>query len=383
MKSPAELRLKLRRQWQQADLRESRLLDDACWPLQLPIGKPNASQIKQTSANLREHLQHWRNEKIGQIEWQAIKYQSASTTVDMPLYWCFQNNKEWVAACQDKTISNEFEFLSNVLAQVEKIFHVLLIRQRNMWRNASQQQIVQCCELAMQLQEGCAQGRPLRALSNNNIDSKFIENNRALLIKLLNIRFNNALEHISLEKFLNAAAENDHWLLVVPLSKGLLPFQQQRVKATELAKIKLPCSHIIIIENERCHYQLPQLQNTIAILGAGLNLNWLSNPHFKTCHMAYWGDIDSWGLHMLSTARNLQPKLTALMMNDATFENNKKMAVKEPETAGHQTPQYLNADEANLYQKLLQLEKGRFEQEFIDRLIVEGVVKEWAEGGVV
>ncbi|VAW55802.1 FIG005429: hypothetical protein [hydrothermal vent metagenome] len=382
MKLPMELRSKLRRQWQQADLRESRLLNDTCWPLLLPIGKPKASQIKQTSANLRAHLQHWRNEKIGQVEWQSIKYQSASTIVDMPLVWCIQNNKEWVAACQDKTVSSEFEFLSNVLMRVEAMFHVLLVRQRSVWRNASPQQVVQCCELAMQLQEGCAQGRPLRALSINNIDSKFIENNRTLLIKLLNIRFNQALENISLEVFLNAASENDHWLLVVPLSKGLLPFQQQRVKATELAKTKLPCSHIIIIENERCHYQLPQLKNTIAILGAGLNLNWLSNAHFNTCHIAYWGDIDSWGLRMLSIARNLQPQLTALMMDDETFENNKKSAVKELETAGQKTPEYLNADEENLYQKLLQLEKGRLEQEFIDKLVVEKFVAEWVEGGV-
>ncbi len=381
MKSPAELRLKLRRQWQLADQRELRLLDDSCWPLRLTIGKPAVEQFKNSSASLREHLQNWRDETTGFVEWQSIKYQSASKAVDIPCYWCIRSSSEWVAACQNQTVSGEFKFLSSVLAQVEQQFHLLLIRQRSLWRNASQQQIVQCCQLAMQLQAGCAQGRPLRALSVSNIDSKFIENNRALLIKLLNIRFNNALKNTSLEEFLGAAQDSDHWLLVVPLTKGLLPFQQLRLKASELAKVKLPCAHIVLVENEQCHYQLPELQDTIAVLGAGLNLNWLNNPYFKSSHIAYWGDIDSWGLKMLSIARNLQADLTALLMDSETFESNQHLAVIEPQTAGQETPQHLNTAEAKLYQKLLQLEKGRLEQEFIEKTTVQNAITNWHKMG--
>ncbi len=377
MKSPAELSLKLRRQWQQADQRALRLLDDFCWPLRLAIGKPAVSQFKSSSAALREHLQNWRDETTGFVEWQSIKYQSASTAVDIPCYWCIRSSNEWVAACQHQTVSREFKFLSSVLAQVEPQFHSLLVRQRSLWRKTSPQQVVQCCQLALQLQAGCAQGRPLRALSIANIDSKFIENNRALLIKLLNIRFNNAIKNTSLEEFLGAALDNDHWLLVVPLTKGLLPFQQLRLKASELAKLELPCTHIVLVENEQCHYQLPELKNTIAILGAGLNLNWLNNPHFKSSYIAYWGDIDSWGLKMLSIARNLQPDLTALLMDNETFENNQLCAVIEPQTAGQETPQHLNPAEAKFYQKLLQLERGRLEQEFIEKNTVHNVITNW------
>jgi len=377
MKSPAELRLKLSRQWQLADQRELRLLDETCWPLRLSIGKPAVEQFKKSSALLREHLQNWRNETTGIVEWQPIKYQSANTAVDIPLYWCIRSSSEWVAACRDQKISREFAFLSSVLAQVEPQFHSVLLRQRSLWRNISPQQVLQCCELAMQLQPGCAEGRPLRALSNANIDSKFIENNRALLIKLLNIRFNGSLKNTSLEKFLGAALDNDHWLLVVPLAKNLLPFQQLRLKASELAKIKLPCRHIVLVENEQCHYQLPELQDSIAILGAGLNLSWLGNPHFKSSHIAYWGDIDSWGLKMLSIARNLQPDLTALLMDSEAFENNQHHAVTEPQTAGQEIPQNLNTAEATLYRKLLQLEKGRLEQEFIEKTTVQNAIKNW------
>ena len=377
MKSPAELSSKLTRQWQSADMRELLLLGNSDWPVCLTIGKPGAALIKNSSALVREHLQRWRSEKTGRVEWSSVKYQAAGSAVDIPLYWCMQTVEEWVTACHDKLVSSEYYFLSEVLAKVDRQFHALIVRQRSLWKNISIEQLVQCCELAMQLEPGCAQGRPLRALTITNIDSKFIENNRLLLIKLLNQRFNQALQQSSLEDFLGAAENNDHWLLVIGLSDGLLPFQQLRLRASELATIELPASHILIVENEQCRYQLPRLENSIAILGAGLNLGWLANRFFKTTQLAYWGDIDSWGLKMLGIARNFQPALTPLLMDDESFENNQQFAVNEVQTAGTPVPEGLTDSEGCLYEKILGLTKGRLEQEFINRKQVERVIKNW------
>jgi len=47
MKSPAELALKLARQWQNADLREQRLLKADSWPLRISIGKPSGRVISE------------------------------------------------------------------------------------------------------------------------------------------------------------------------------------------------------------------------------------------------------------------------------------------------------------------------------------------------
>lgn len=377
MKSPAELRNKLIRQWQSADLRDSRLTGDFNWPVCLAIGKPGAASIRNSGALVREHLQRWRSEKTGRVEWSTVKYQAAGSAVDIPLYWLIQTVEEWVAACKDQQVSREYKFITEILAGADRQFHSLLIRQRSLWKNVSIQQLLQCCELAMQLEPGCAKGRPLRALTIANIDSKFIEKNRVLLIKLLNQRFNQALQKSSLEEFLGAAGNNDHWLLVIALNDGLLPFQQLRLRASELATIELPVSHILVVENEQCRYQLPQLQNTIAILGAGLNLGWLSNPFFKSTQLAYWGDIDSWGLKMLGIARNYQPDLTALMMDDDTFEKNQKFAVHEVQTAGNKLPDELTGTEERLYAKLIKLTRGRLEQEFISRKQVEQVIQNW------
>lgn len=62
-----------------------------------------------------------------------------------------------------------------------------------------------------------------------------------------------------------------------------------KVTTTELTSVDLPCSRILIVENEHCIHQLPQLPDTIAILGSGLDLQWLISPNLKSKSIGYWG----------------------------------------------------------------------------------------------
>ncbi len=132
------------------------------------------------------------------------------------------------------------------------------------------------------------------------------------------------------------------------------------------------------MENERSLYQLPPLADTVAILGGGLNLSWMQGHWLADKRIAYWGDIDTWGLTMLALARSHQPTLTPLLMDRATFDVcSEKCAVAEPVTAGSLPPSRLSEEEGALYRHLLQLEKGRLEQEFIAETVVKMAVCRW------
>ena len=72
------------------------------------------------------------------------------------------------------------------------------------------------------------------------------------------------------------------------------------------------------------------MQDTIAVLGAGLNLGWLAAPWLQERSVAYWGDLDTWGLHMLAIGRHHLPHLQALLMDAATFSAHQHLAVAEP-----------------------------------------------------
>lgn len=94
--------------------------------------------------------------------------------------------------------------------------------------------------------------------------------------------------------------------------------------------------------------------------------------------MAYWGDIDTWGLRLLANARQCVPQVTSLLMNQETYASHVATnGVAEPITAGAIAPDALLPAEMELYGHLLLQEKGRLEQEFIPRAEVVRAVHDW------
>lgn len=381
MKSPAELALRLAKQWEVADTREQRLLDARSWPVSLPIGKPSTAEFTQRTTDVREHLKRWRAVGVGRVLWESVSYRGGSEPVDVPVQWVLDSPSEWSAACDDPTVRKEFERLGRLVAAADPVFHRTLVRQRHLLQDKSEAEISRAIKLAGVLIPGCGAGRPLRALGVCGVDTKFFERHRALIVQLLDARFDGQVSDLGLEAFLEALDESEHWLLVAPLAPGLLPFALQRVRAREIATQPLPGSHLVIVENERCLHQLPSLPDTVAILGAGLNLEWLCAEWLRERRIAYWGDLDTWGLLMLSRARERQPHLEPLLMSRRLFDAlGATSAVAESSPAGEQPPNGLTDRERELYLYLRKLEKGRLEQEMVPREQVMTEFVEWRAG---
>lgn len=334
--------------------------------------------MTQDIAAVREHMQRWRKVTEGKVDWHPVNYRSTAEAVQLPISWTLHSAGEWIDAMADETIRQEYLLLSTVISAVEPLFHPLIVRQRQQLLSRGAEETIKACEVALQLEPGSAAGRPLRALSFAGCDSKFFERNRTLLGKLLEQRFGQQGMEQGLEHFLGALDESEHWLLVAPLQVGLFPFKQQRVRSSELAQTPLPGTHLLVVENERSLYQLPPLPGTIAILGAGLNLNWMDAAWIREKSLAYWGDIDTWGLTMLATARSHQSALTPLLMDEEIFESCcKESAVVEPVTASQSAPSMLTEHETALYYHLVGLEKGRLEQEFVPDALVKREIARW------
>lgn len=377
MNSPQELAVRLLRQWHNPRWREQRLLSPEAWPLELPIGRPDAGQFTKEPARVWQHIQSWRKVAIGEVEWVERKYREAGEAVSLPSRWRLHKPSEWIRAIGDAQVESDYALLSRLIGNTDALYHRLLIRQLPRIRTLSESEILQAVEAATRLEPGCAQGRPLRALSVADSDSKFFERHRRLLTHMLDLRFDGAVSETDLESFLGAVSEKDHWLLVVPLCPGLLPYEQLRIRASELARSPLPARHILIVENEQCLHQLPPLSDCIAVLGAGLNLNWLQTDWLAERHLAYWGDLDTWGMAMLAKARCFQPHIRALMMDRHVFERFESYSVVEPVTFRTGEPEGLTDTELLLFRYLLGREKGRLEQEFLPASWVTRAIEEW------
>ena len=389
MKTPQALTAKLAQQWHSADWRERQLLGGGtAWPLTLSIGQPDPAVFLSDATALRNHLQQWRAVEdlgLGSVQWQERRYRGSSDAIAVPTHWQLAKPSQCIAAIRHfkvlghAQVHSDYARLSTLIAGVERPgFQRLLVRRLVQWRDVPVDAVMAAAHMALQLEPGCAQGKPLRALAVQGNDTKFFERHASLLTALLDERFDGEASRQGLVGFLGALPEDDHWLLIAPLAPGLLPFAQMRVRASELLTTPLPGSRILLVENERCLHQLPApVQDTIAVLGAGLNLGWLAAPWLQERSVAYWGDLDTWGLRMLATARHHLPHLHALLMDRATFSAHQHLAVAEPVHApepisGAQTP-----EEAALQAHLRAQARGRLEQEFLPTDTVHRAVRTW------
>lgn len=379
MKSPADIAVRLARQWHRAPLRVKRLLSADSWPLRLPIGKPSGAQFAGQTAQVQAHVQRWRQVAIGEVVWAKVNYRAGAEPVLMPVQWCLRSPSEWVAATADDAVREEFTLLENLVASVAPRYRELLVAERPLWRNKHPQDVVVAATLADSLSPGIARGRPLRLISGLAVDTKFIERHAALLTRLLDERYAGAASEQGLHDFLDAPADKDHWLLVAPLEPGLLPFWRQRLTTQELAKTRLPGSRVLVVENEQCLHLLPKLPGTVAILGAGLDLQWLGADTFIDKKVAYWGDMDTWGLLMLARARLSCLALSPLMMSRSWFERfAAQRAVPEPVPA-ELPSEGLDEEDVAFFRFLLTQEKGRLEQEYLPADVVQDALFRWLE----
>lgn len=379
MKSPEELAKKLAKQWGNASLRESRILQGENLPIRLPIGKPSPMLVRDDITALRRHLELWRKVPIGKVLTTPTTYRSLGQSINLPTHWEIQSVQDWVKASNSSEVQKQHNTLHSILHATHLEFHRHFVRMRSSWIEKNQEDVIKAAELAQLLTPNIADGAALRTIALAGIDTKFIERHRHLIIQLLDLRYDGKTSELGLENFLGAWCDNDHWVLVSDLNNHILPFSQQRVRTSELCKLdQVDVSRIIIIENERCLLQLPSMPSTIAILGCGLNLSWMNEKWLKQCHVAYWGDLDTWGLTMLSKARDAVSALTPLMMTQELFDQHaSQKSVIEPTRASVDPPNHLTVSEQDLYIHLFSQKRGRLEQEFIPTPIIHRHFKHW------
>jgi len=380
MKSPSELRVILRRQWEDATRRESRLLGaKEAWPIVVSIGRPSPRKLTVDLDGVKRHISAWSQVRVGKVVWEAVRYRATGDPVDIPTQWRLRKPSEWLEACADVAMRQEFETMATLVERADTAFHSLLVRKRSLWRGKPTAEVVLAARLAMALEPNRAAGRPLRMLSIEGIDTKFFERNGQLVTALLDARFDGEVSRIGLEAFLGAFVEGDHWLLLMDLDGSLLPFKKMRVRSSELRETTIPGERLLFIENESCQHQLPTIPRTIAILGAGFDLSWTEAEWLSTKRVAYWGDIDTWGLQLLARARKAIRRLDPLMMTCEIFERFADLAVAEPVVAGTAVPTDLSESEQSLYKQLLNEARGRLEQEILPEELSRVTILNWAD----
>lgn len=383
MKSSRDIATRLQRQWQRKQFRLDMLTSADAWPKQYPIGLPTATDITTRPATIREHIADWRSVSVGEITWRDVSFRASSEPIALPAHWTLERPSDWIRASADRQLEKDYRLLDDLIGCAIPVMHDALILSLKLLQNRSREELLEVLRLAATLAPGEAQGRPLRLLAGHGVDTKFFERNRQLLLNLLDARFGGEVREQGLHGFLDASPDGEHWLLLMPLHSGLLPFKQLQVRSQELANLApgvIQAGRVLVVENRQCWHVLPELDDTIAILGSGLDLDWLGADWLNNKEIAYWGDIDTWGITMLARARQYRPRLSALLCDRQVFDLHAcANAVAEPVTSGERAPEPLTEQERSLYYWLLSCERGRLEQEYLPTALVHEVLAGWLE----
>ncbi len=237
-------------------------------------------------------------------------------------------------------------------------------------------------KLIPQLKKGMGKGCYLRALPVTFVDTKFIENNLRIIESITATLIDENLRESDLMKWLHYKKKPKDWLLIKPLcaqvSAALGGLSLLRLSSDTLLEFELPASNILIIENEQSCLALNSISDTIAISGGGKNIAWMRAGWLAAKRVAYWGDIDSEGLNILSNVRSKLSSVTPLMMDATTIEAYQERMVAEPNSVLNE-PIALTEEELVLFKGLRsgKYANTRLEQERLPIDYVNKIIESW------
>jgi hypothetical protein len=224
----------------------------------------------------------------------------------------------------------------------------------------------------------------LRQVDALGVDTKFIEAHRGLLTEWLDLvlpqsaidtaasgvgqfvqRYGFQAKPVRIRfRLLDAALPS------LPGCRGLADIT---LDATSFAALNLPLQWVFITENETNFLAFPRAQQAIVLFGAGYGWEPLSRATWlHSCHIHYWGDIDTHGFAILDQLRGHFPRVTSFLMDRETLFAHRLQWGEEAAPVQHGLSR-LSAAEAALYDEIrfdriqpkLRLEQERVGQHWL------------------
>ncbi len=388
---PPQARAQLRRrEWDNRRHFRQRLTGERPFPMRLSLKPPTPAQALAGMDHLRELVaqwQHWPDPQ--QVQWDTRHFRHVGT---WPLPVALRlDSMQALLACLGRdavALANHWQRVMAPIQALEPGLFPTLTRHLDALEHMRERESELLVRLLPQLYAGIGRGHYLRGLPLTGVDTKFVENWQTLIAALLDTLHAGAITAAGgLLPWLGCLDTPKSWLLVRPLCPatrerlGGLPLLQ--LDAETLTRQPLPADNILIVENRQSStgtgLGLPPLDNCIAVFGGGRNLSWLRAPWLAEKRIGYWGDMDSWGLTILSEARRYQPRVQSLMMDVDTLARFAHYQVVEssPSTT---CPDALTDAEQRLWDALRDGGQARLEQERLPPDHVRACLEAWLQG---
>jgi hypothetical protein len=374
-----------RREWDKTSNLKARMLGERSFPITLHLNVPSGKVATSDLRHYQRFIREWKDFPYQQfVRWEERSYkklliQQVPCALDLA---SFDDLVTFLGESAQKRSQHWQAMMAPFLNLNDGLFNTLVknlltLDTLDEWTSDKLAQATQ------QLQEGMGKERYLRALPLTGIHSKLIESYIPLLTDVLDFLYHGAIKQAGgLMPWLGCLDVPVGWLNVRPLcektQEKIGGFSILKLPIDELRKRILPAANILIVENDQTGFGLPYLPDTIAVFGGGKNIAWSDASWLKDKNVAYWGDIDSWGLEILSNVRKHIPHVSPLMMDHTTLSKFKRFSTHEDKSV-ESCPSRLTSEEKTLFETLKDNVNGlnRLEQEFYAADYIEDCLYRW------
>ncbi len=387
---PADVReLVLKREWRNSVNLKARLLNKKPFPIRIGLKPPPGQSAVEDLEHFQSFIRQWRSFPSQQfIEWDTRNYRTLSEQT-LPKFFTLHSVRDLIEFIGDEAAKRSRIWKANMSPLLEAYpdAYQALVKHLPTIESMHPSDARLLPTLIKQLTPGMGAGKYLRALPLVGVDTKFLESYRTLIADLLDTLHDNAVSNAGgLHEWLGCRSNPKGWLTVRPLCEEsrakLGGFPLLQFPGDVLQERVLPADNILVVENMESGLGLPSLPNTIAVFGGGKNVAWMEAPWLKNKRVAYWGDLDTWGLAILSDVRSKLPAVHALMMDQETLDRHKDRMVGERKSVDG-TPEFLTESEARIFLGLKNANKNdsRLEQERLSPDYIQSKLKHWITSG--
>jgi len=393
MISPEEINARARSLWSSGDPLRAWLGATELFPYSLPFRRPSALDWLERFADLRtdvERLEASSKARLGvgySVVFKEIAHQKLGR-LKVPQSIVFENTED-VAACAGE---------SPKLRRFIEVAQTLRSQEPGLtgWLSEKPLRVLEYERLLPQLLAVVghfkAHPRPMRfarELGIPGIDSKFVEENRAVLSEWLD----RLLPTAAIDATVRGVADNGferrfglrfeeplirfRWLDRSFMLGGCIA--DATVPLSEFIAYNPRCERVFVTENKINFLTLPECSHSLAVFGGGYAIERLGSVFWlQERALYYWGDIDTHGFAILSRLRGRWPQAQSFAMDRETLLAHKNLWSQEGQD--QRCLHYLHAlqdEERALYDDLRGDrfgERVRLEQERISYALVQDAI---------
>jgi hypothetical protein len=381
--TPADLRRQVQRHWDSGRLLGESLSEPRpsgsghlLFPMELRLKGPDTRALSERFEEVRRWIRELEGESRYAIEWREINHRLLGRN-RVPARIVVPGEREALELIGKTGDAARFRSLAAVtMEKLPELGAWLARRPLVALENAADWERI--LKVLVWFRGHPRSGLYLRQLDIAGVDTKFIEGRKPLLAELLDIVILPNREQGNFEpRYGLRSKPSQIRFRILDERLAIQGLTDLAVPAREFAGLDLPVERVFITENEINGLAFPAVPGSLVIFGLGYGLDRLSEVrwlHRRALH--YWGDIDTYGFHILDRLRALFGDAQSFLMDRETLLEHAPLWVREGNPYDGELPR-LNSAERALYDDLrhnrlgerVRLEQERIPYDWLERAL--------------